>query len=553
MKKICRISGKEFEITEEDLEFYKKMNVSPPTLCPEERSRNRLAFRNQRNLFRRKCDGTGKPILSVYPENVPMPIYEREYYFSGKWEGLDYGSDFDFSRPFFDQWKELFYKAPSLRQSAVAIENCKYCNSLGNCKNCYLSFGMDYCESCYYISYGIRNKNCVDCVALVDCEVCYDCVRIRNCYNLKYSLRCTNCYDSYFLIDCRGCKNCIGCANLVNKEYFIFNKKVSKEEFEEKKHELETVEGIKKFREEFEKFHLQFPKKYYFGNMNEGFSGDDVRNLKNSYDCYYCDELEDCKHCNYVFNVKNCQDTNIFGDNSEWLYNCIATGGNCTQNAFCMHVWSGSSNNFYSNLLIGCNECFGCCSLFHKRYCILNKQYSKEQYFELRDKIIQHMKKTGEWGEFFPPEISVLGYNITQGNEFYPLSKEEVLKRGWKWDDNKQEVQKIKDDKIEGSSLPETIDEVSGDILNKAIICEVSGRPFMIQKNELQFYQRYKIPLPRKHSEIRYQERLKLRNPFILHHRTCDRDGCNNEFDTTFALDRPEKVYCEKCYLEEVY
>jgi len=349
MIKKCRQCTQKFEITSDDLKFYEKMMVTPPTLCPEDRARHRLAFRNYRILYRRKCDATGCPLLSVFSGDVPFPVYEREYWFSDKWDGLKYGRDFDFSRPFFEQFKELYNEVPQSHQSAIGIENCDYCNSLGNCRNCYLSFDMDYCESCYYITNGIKCNDCVDCLALVNSEVCYECVRIRDCYNLKYSLRCTNCSDSYFLFDCRGCKNCIGCANLVNKEFYIFNEKVSKEEFEKKKKELESVEGVKTFREEFDKFQLKYPKKYYFGNTNDGFSGDDIRNLKNSYDCFHCGELENCKHCNYVFNANNCQDYNIFGDNSSWIYNCIATGENCTQNAFCMHTWSGSSNNFYSN------------------------------------------------------------------------------------------------------------------------------------------------------------------------------------------------------------
>ncbi|MFC1810178.1 hypothetical protein ACFLZH_01640 [Patescibacteria group bacterium] len=563
MIKKCRQCAKDFEITNDDLKFYEKMGVVPPTLCPIDRARNRLAFRNQRNLYRRKCDATGKSLLSIYSSDVPFPVYDREYWYSDKWNGLDYGRDFDFNRPFFEQFRELYYEVPASHQSAIGIENCDYCNSLGYCRNCYLSFGMDYCESCYYITNGVRCKDCVDCLALIDSEVCYECVRIRNCYNLKYSLRCTNCSDSYFLMDCRGCKNCIGCVNLVNKDFFIFNKKVSKEEFslspktikpefEEKKQELQSLNGINKFKKDFEEFHVKFPKKYYFGNTNEGFSGDDIRNLKNSYNCYYSDELENCKHCNYVYNSNNCQDFNIFGDNSSWIYNCFASGENCSQNAFCMHVWNGSSNNFYCNFLIGSNNCFGCCSLFHRKYCILNKQYSKEEFFKLRDKIIEHMKKTGEWGEFFPPQISALGYNETLGYEYYPLTKEEVLKLGWNWKDKIEEIQEIKGEKIEAINLPDKIDEVNEDILGQVIICSVSGRPFMIQKPELEFYKKFKIPLPQRHPEIRNADKLKLRNPFILHHKICDKEGCNNEFETTFTPEMPEKVYCEFCYLNEV-
>lgn len=55
--KKCRISDKEFFVTNKDLEFYdkispvfadKKYSLPSPTLCPDERIRRRLAWRNDR-------------------------------------------------------------------------------------------------------------------------------------------------------------------------------------------------------------------------------------------------------------------------------------------------------------------------------------------------------------------------------------------------------------------------------------------------------------------------------------------------------------------------
>ena len=271
MQKECRLTKQTFEITEEDLAFYKKMGVTPPTLCPLERSRQRLAFRNIRNLYRRKCDATGKVLFSVYSPDVPFPVYDRDYWFSDAWDGMDYGREFDFSRPFFEQFKELFEATPAPYQSGFSMENCDYCNSLGNCRNCYLSFNMDYCENCYYLTNGVRCTNCMDCLGIVDCELCYECINCSDSYNLRYSKRSVNCSDSFFLYDCRNCKNCICCVNLTNKDYYIFNKKVSKEEFEKMKKELETYPAIQEMSAEFAEFNLKYPKKFYYGHSNEAF------------------------------------------------------------------------------------------------------------------------------------------------------------------------------------------------------------------------------------------------------------------------------------------
>ena len=62
-----------------------------------------------------------------------------------------------------------------------------------------------------------------------------------------------------------------------------------------------------------------------------------------------------------------------------------------------------------------------------------------------------------------------------------------------------------------------------------------------------------KIPIPRRCFYCRHEARLKRRNPFKLWHRKCMKLGCENEFETSYSPDRPEIIYCEKCYQQEVY
>ena len=548
--KQCKQCQSSFEVTNKDREFYKKMEVPEPDLCPVDRSRQRLAFRNIRNLYRRKCDATGKNIFAHFSPDVPFPVYDREYWWSDKWDAIELGREFDFNRSFFEQFEELYKVAPALNQSAFSNENCNYCNGLANCRNCYLSFNLDYCENCYYLTDGRKCVSCVDVLALVDCEMCYECVYCTNSYNLYYSDRCNNCHDSYFLTECTSCKNCIGCCNLNQKENYLFNEKVTPEKIEEVKKELQNYYKIQEFSKKFSDFRLKFPKKYYYGHQIESSTGDNLINAKDSQYSFHCDDIEDCSYCYYVFSSNNCYDLDIFGDHSSWLYNCIACGENCTHNVSCMHTWSGSSYNYYSNLLGGCIDCFGCASLKHKKYCILNKQYPKEEYMKLKERIIEHMKKTGEWGQFFPASISQFAFNKTLGYENYPLEKEEILKRGMKYEDVKDEIPKV-EKTIQATRLPDRIDEIPDDILNWAIKCEETERPFIITKSELRYYRDHKLPIPHFHPEIRHAHRLKLRNPYILYNRKCDK--CQTQIQTTYSPKRPEKVYCEQCYLKEVY
>jgi hypothetical protein len=94
--------------------------------------------------------------------------------------------------------------------------------------------------------------------------------------------------------------------------------------------------------------------------------------------------------------------------------------------------------------------------------------------------------------------------------------------------------------------LPEKISDIPDDILNWAIECEVTGKPFRIIKPELEFYRKHDIPVARRHPEQRHADRMKLRNPRKLYTRNCMK--CSVELMTTYSPDRTDIVYCEECY-----
>ena len=116
--------------------------------------------------------------------------------------------------------------------------------------------------------------------------------------------------------------------------------------------------------------------------------------------------------------------------------------------------------------------------------------------------------------------------------------------------------------------IPDSIKDVKDDIIEEVLKCTECERNYKIVKNELIFYRKLKIPIPRKCFYCRYQRRLKRSNSPKLWHRICmcgspgspsttikhDHEGkCQNEFETSYSTERPEIVYCEKCYQAEVY
>lgn len=155
-----------------------------------------------------------------------------------------------------------------------------------------------------------------------------------------------------------------------------------------------------------------------------------------------------------------------------------------------------------------------------------------------------------EWGEYFPITISLFGYNKTTAQMYYPLTKEEALRQGYRWDDYEAARPETKTT-ISAHELPDDIENVTDDIFHAAIECEVTKKLFKITKQELDFYRRQKIPLPRRHPEERHLDRFAKRNPRRFWKRSCQK--CAAGILTTYAPDRPEIVYCEKCYLETVY
>ena len=596
MKKNCTQCHTPFEITDEDLKFYdevspifngKKYQVPPPTFCPGCRQQRRLAWRNERMLYTRKCDATGKTIIAVYSPDKNLKVVNLDYWYADEWDGRTYGRDFDFSRPFFDQFKELMEVVPQLPLSAVGNQNSDYSNQIGWCKNCYLIFEADYNESCFYGNNIYDSNFCMDCLQISGCELCYECVDCKSCYNLRFSQDCHNCSDSWFLKNCIGCSNCFGSVNLRNKQYYFFNEKCTKEQYLAKiaQYDLSDFSTIQKLKEQFATFVQKFPQKYMHGVQNENSTGDYLNNTKNCHNCFNVEDAQDSKFVYSSRNTRNVYDMTVFGSKqgADFCYDNHEIGQGVRNVLFSDQVWEGCSNILYSKLCVmSSHDLFGCVGLKHASYCILNKHYTKEEYEKLMPKIIEHMMKTEatgraraqsasegalglvgpeataknkEWGEFFPAALSPFGYNETIAPSYYPLTQAEALQKGFNWSDYEQPKPQVKKT-IAGKDLPE-IKDVQEDILDCAIGCEATGKPFRMIKNELEFYRKHHLPLPRKSPDQRHFERMALRPPRKLWHRACmctesghKHEGkCANEFETA---QEGTIIYCEKCYLQAV-
>lgn len=555
----CQNCKREFVIEPDDFGFYEQMKVSPPTWCPECRLVRRLTGSGYRILYKRKCDFTGDMVISTHHQDAPYTIYKQDVWWSDKWDPKSYGRAYDFSKPFFEQYNELLKEVPlpALYTEYTTMVESEYCNAAANLKNCYLCFKADNSENCAYLNTISQLKECVD-VAFSDSnELSYESANINKCYHVLYSKNCDECQDIYFSEDLVGCSNCIGCVGLRKKNYHIFNEPYTKEAYEEKVKQFDfgSKKWVDKFKKEARERMLKFPRKEFHGRNTVRSSGEYLTNVKNVKNSYMVRNAENIRFSQLLKNgpAANAYDYTMFAMRAEWIYESCWVGIDVSQIKF--GVWNYHAHDIeYCFGCHGTGNSFGCVGVRNNEYCILNKQYTKEEYQELLPRIKRHMaevpyrdakRREYRYGEFFPAELSPWAYNESNAQEWFPLTKEQALAQGFSWRD--VDPKEYREATVE---IPDHIKDVQDDILKGILKCDECGKNYQIIKMELDFYRRFQIPIPRTCPLCRDRARIKELNPMQLHSRTCAK--CGKNIETTYSPDRPEIVYCEACYQKEI-
>ncbi len=575
---VCQNCKSNFTIESDDFNFYEKIKVPPPTFCPECRLQRRLAWRNERTLYRRTCNLCNKNIIAMYHKSAPFPVYCHDCWFGDGWDPLSFGRRYDMSRSFFDQYKELSNIVPKLALWQRNSLNSNYSNFVGESKNIYLSVSVvKDSENVFYSKSVDKSKDIIDCLNIKNnSESLYENIEGQSNYNSQYLLLCRSCIDSYYLVDCVDCSNCFLSFNLRNKKFCIQNKQYNKEEYlkELQKFNLKSMASREIILREFEE--IKKKSIFRFANINKcvNVTGNNLLNVKNGENCFEIYNAEDVKYCYRAFDFTDSMDF-CNGTNSESIYEYI-TGAFYLYNVKFSHSALNSIRDAdYTESCMNCKNIFGCISLQNTENSILNKIYSKEEYNRLRTEIIKQMSnvsfedKNGrvyKYGEFFPIELSPFAYNETIAQEFFPIIKKEANKQGYLWRDKEVKNFNIT---IFSDNIPDNIDDVNEVILKEVLGCGHKGDcdhqcniAFRLTDYELKFYKKHSIPIPNLCPNCRHYERFKIMPALKLWTRSCMCDKqnhfhgskkCNVEFKTSYAPERPEKVYCESCYNKEVY
>ncbi|MCX6724413.1 MAG: hypothetical protein NT155_04605 [Candidatus Staskawiczbacteria bacterium] len=585
--KVCQNCKKDFVIEPEDFDFYEKMKVPAPTWCPECRRQRRLLFRNERTLYRRKCSLCAKDMISMYPQETVFPVYCHECWYSDKWDGVDFGREYDFSRQFFKQMAELWNAVPRMNLFQRNSIDCEFTNMVGESKNVYLSYSVvERSENVFYSKFVDKSFNIFDSYGATNSDHCYENISVDRNYSSSFAILSRNCIDCHFIFDCINCKNCVLSSNLRNKQYFIRNKTYTKDDYFR---EIEKITfGSRKQSDQYFKELLSIKEKslHKYADIIKapGSTGNHIANAKNVKNCFETHDVEDVKNCYRVLGASDFLDVDYAGLNSEMFYEYVTGGKSGFNVKFSIAAFDAVRESEYTDYCSSCAHCFGCAGLKNKEFCILNKKYSKEDYEIMVGKIKKQMDelpytdktgKTYKYGEFFPAEISYFSYNESLAQEIFPLTKQTAFDTGFKWRD--PETKKYIATKT-SSGLPDNIAEVSDSISSEIISCLHDGKcnhscsgAYKIVPEELQFYKKMNLPIPILCPNCRFYERIKLVDPLKLWHRQCmcgstsspqaikntakhfhGDKPCPNEFETSYAPDRPEIVYCEQCYNAEV-
>ncbi len=559
---ICQNCKNDFTIEPDDFSFYEKMKVPPPTFCPECRFMRRLTFMNVYSLYKRKCDKCDENIVSMFHKDKDIIVYCSKCWWADDWDGTEYAVDYNPNINFLEQWFELMKKTPHMALDTLysSLVNTNFTNYSSYLKNSYGLFYADYAEDSAYCDFLNTINNCLDCYRIRESELCYESVGLYKCFGCKYSLECENSTSLYFSKNCSGCTDCFGCVNLRNKSYCIFNEQYSKEDYFSfiKNIDFSSHKQIEEFKKKAKDFWDQNPNREYYGNgLNVNVYGEYVYESRNAHDVYMGTSIENGKFVQFisVATTKDAYDYTCWGGNAEKIYDTLIAGHGASDVKFSVATYPEILEASYCYYVSTAKYVFGCANLKRKNYCILNKEYSKEEYEVLKKQIIEDMNKNPyvdnkgrvyKYGEFFPIEFSPFGFNETLALQYFNKSKEEINASGFIYFESEKNIY---EHNITSSELPDKREDLP-DLDNKVILCEC-GKCYKIVEIEKMLLAKINAPIPRSCPECRRQYRHKITNSFKKNKSNCAK--CNKEIEHHYNLEKENIIYCKKCYQQEVY
>lgn len=542
MKIHCDISESDFDISSSEQTLRESFWVPSVTdMAPSVRMRNLWAFWPHWALHKRRCSYTHEEVISVFSSECPYPVWNREIW---NRDARPPVAQCDFSRTFFDQAHELFTQCPIPHIVGLGNENCLYADDWWYGKNCYLCHSGVHSENSRYCYRIMSTRDTLFGAFTYGCEHSIDVINSEDCFSCVYGLYLKKCQDTFFSYDCRNCHHCLFCFNLRNKSYCIGNKQYTKEAYEEELHRrnFSSQSGYEKGKEFFRKMmrEIAWHKSSYL-DFTEHCSGNYIFRVKNMEDAYFGWDSEDCMHIARFGWAKTCLDSVNLQD-CERVYMSSGIQVKCYDVSFCFQMDNVRFAK-YSGYSSRCQNIFGCMGLIDARNCILNQSYSQQEYDILQTKVIDHMKSTEEWGQFFPGKFAPNTYDESWSGFHFPLSHDDQL-RVWFSVAKREEMH-------QGSyqsplSLPAPAD-ASDEILKNIYWDDMSQKPFQILAQDVLISRDLWAPLPSTH----YIRRLKENFSWVPFHGTMRTTTCAKSWaliQTSWPTEYDGRIVSEEEY-----
>jgi hypothetical protein len=511
----------------------------------------------------------------------PLNFYKNQWYVSrypeseriGKLVSLKELIDLDtigLDRNWYDFLKSFEALRKSSNTPAVwqvaHCENSDYADMIHSWKNIYLSVISVYgCEDILY-SFSTRENTKRVLSSIMVFESSEDIFQSAGIIGSKwvfYSKFVTNSNAIWFSSNMIWCTECIFCNWLTNQSYCIENIVYSKEEYSEKKKKLLSDKKL------YDSHYYMLPVKwscFWSTNVHWSFVIDS-ESVENGYYSYNIHKARNIFFLWWKNGNENAYDMFVWWA-VQWNHMYATQWAWNSEQIYCSAIINDSSFLFYCVGCIWCSFCLWCTWLQNKSYCILNKQYTKEDRYIKVDEIFWAMHADWTLWEFFPASMNPFYFNDTAAYLIDPsFTKEEVAAKWYLRRDEPIKVDipawvqtvSVKDlDKYEGwkpksviarngaerndeaisntdrhASLAMTQwnqiasspsqdskaprNDVTGwqqwyiddEILKKVIIDE-QGNAYRIIPMELEFLRKYELPLPRKHWLDRMKENFRI-------------------------------------------
>lgn len=549
----CTTCQKNFDLHPQETDFIARTGYPAPRQCPDCRLLWLTQWRNEQTLYPTQCSQCQQPMISRYHPDRGYRVYCHACFLSDNWNGTDYGRPYDFSKTFTENFADLLRDAPKHCTHISNYEknvNSEYINLAGIAKNCYLVFNSSVMEDAYY-SRGLHDcRDVVDCYACDRLEIGYENVGVNSSYAVFYSRNCQGCRDCWFCSMCVNCTDCFGCVNLVNQKYHWFNEALSESEYRTRLEQLlGSHQALTESATRFATHLRQYPRRENVNQKTVDSVGNYLVNCKGAYHCLESQGIEDCAY-GYSLkpNARDCQNCFGYGLDSELLYHTVAVGESYRV-SYSSDV-AFSENVEYSFECKKIKNCFGCTGLYQGgEYCILNTHYSPKEYQTLRQKIVDQMRQTGEWGLFLSPRLCPFAHNESVSAQYFPLAANEATTRGLRWEEKTPGT--FGQETITANELPDSIADVPDSYIQKILACERCHKNYKIIPQELAFYRRHQLPIPRSCFSCRHTARVAIRGPWRPTEQRCSR--CQTPIQAYGEPGYTGRVYCEQCFQKEVY